>query len=109
MDRFPLVDSTAPDERPPYRPPIGIPMRDEPRGKATIAAILLHALVVLIVLAPTLILSSQLINSPQPQGAGGKGPVGGGGGGTPGGSTVRFVPEKLRYLQLTPTPQPKPE
>ncbi len=43
--------------RPPYRPPIGIPLPGEPRARATVASVFLHALMILLVLAPTLVIS----------------------------------------------------
>jgi periplasmic protein TonB len=113
-----ISDSSPLVERPPYRPPIGIPLRGEPRAQATVAAVLVHVLIILLILTPTLFLSTELVL--QSRGAGGKGPVGGGGGGIAGtgASGVHFTPEQVRYLRLT-TPQnalkvpvqtpPKPE
>jgi protein TonB len=102
----------------PYRPPIGVPLRGEPRAQATAAALGLHLLVILLVLAPTLFVSTQLIDYMQ-QGAGGPGAVGGGGGGfnsAPG--RIKYVPEKVDFMKLqmeVPVPKkeevvvPKPE
>ena len=93
-------------ERRPYRPPIGIPGHPEPRAEATVASFLLHALIVLLILAPTIFVSSQLLNV-ENRGAGGLGPRGGGGGGTSGtgGSNgLTYVHEGLRYLRLEKQP-----
>lgn len=97
--RQPMTD-TATTERRPYRPPIGVPLRGEPRAQATAAAVGLHLLVILLVLAPTIFISSQLMDYVQ-QGAGGPGPVGGGGGGfnsAPG--RIKFIPEKVDFMKL---------
>jgi hypothetical protein len=90
-------DSTP---RRPYRPPIGIPTKGEPRAQATAAAVVLHLLLVLLVLAPTLVVGRQLLDYTQ-RGAGGPGPVGGGGGGFqsfPG--RIKYVPERVDFLKL---------
>ena len=39
----------------PYRPPIGIPTPGEPRARATVASVVVHVLLALLILAPTLI------------------------------------------------------
>ncbi|MFN8579789.1 MAG: hypothetical protein U0163_02250 [Gemmatimonadaceae bacterium] len=94
--------------RRPYRPPIGIPGHPEPKAEATVASFLLHALLVLLVLAPTLFVSSQLLNV-QNKGAGGLGAAGGGGGGnrgTGGENGQTYVHEGLRYVRLAPQPPP---
>ena len=94
--------------RRPYRPPIGIPASGEPRAQATAAAMALHILVILLVLGPTIFVTSRLIDYTQ-QGAGGPGPVGGGGGGSqsqPG--RIKYTPEKVDFLKLEkqpPTPK----
>lgn len=95
----------------PYRPPIGIPTKGEPRAQATAAALALHLLLILLVLLPTLVVGNQLIDYVQ-QGAGGPGPVGGGGGGNqsfPG--RIKYFPERVDFLKLeTPAvPVPKKE
>lgn len=98
----------------PYRPPIGIPTPGEPRVPATVAAVLLHVLIALLVLAPTLIVSARLVDI-GPQGAGGAGPAGGGGGGsrgTGGVDSLVYVPERLDYVVVSPPvpkAEPKPE
>lgn len=92
----------------PYRPPVGIPTQGEPRAQATAAAIAFHLLLVLLLLAPAIFVSNQLIEFTQ-RGAGGPGPVGGGGGGNqslPG--RIKYMPERVDFLKLektTPTPK----
>jgi hypothetical protein len=102
MESF--VQKTPESRRPPYRPPIGIPTRGEARAQATVAAILLHALLFLLLIAPTLLITASVAE--QYSGAGGAGPAGGGGGGNSGtgGSRVHFVREQLRYVRLS-TPE----
>lgn len=100
-----------PVARRPYRPPIGIPTSGEPRAPATVAAVALHLLVALLVLAPTLFVSAQLIDFEQ-QGGGGPGPVGGGGGGsqgTGGAETSRYAREQLDFVVVSPPEPRKPE
>lgn len=100
-------ESTSPR---PYRPPIGIPSQGEPRAQATVAALVFHLLMILLVLGPTIFVGAQLIDYTQ-QGAGGPGPVGGGGGGAqsfPG--RIKYFPERVDFLKLeTATPTPKKE
>ena len=89
-----------PTSRRPYRPPIGIPSTGEPRAQATVAALVFHLLVVLLVLAPTIFVSSRLIDYTQ-RGAGGPGPVGGGGGGAqsfPG--RIKYLTERVGFVKL---------
>jgi protein TonB len=99
------------EEKPhrPYRPPIGIPTKGEPRAQATAAAVALHALIILLVLLPTFIVSNQLIDYVQ-QGAGGPGPVGGGGGGNqsfPG--RIKYFPERVDFMKLEKEAVPVPK
>lgn len=91
-------------KRPPYRPPIGIPARGEPRVPATVAAVALHALLILLIVAPTLFFAVQ-ITGVQQTGAGGPGPAGGGGGGIGGTGGAPSYRERLRFLHLV---QPQP-
>lgn len=101
-----------PAARRPYRPPIGIPTTGEPRAQATVAAMAFHLLVILLVLAPTLFVSKQLLDYTQ-RGAGGPGPVGGGGGGAqsfPG--RIKYLPERVDFMKLekqNPAPPKKEE
>jgi periplasmic protein TonB len=95
--------------RRPYRPPIGIPSTGENRRQATAAALALHALLILLVLAPTIFVSTQLLDYMQ-QGAGGPGPAGGGGGGNqsfPG--RIKYFPEKVDFLKLETKAIPVPK
>jgi protein TonB len=63
--------------------------------------VLVHALILLLIVAPTLFLSAQLARFDQ-TGAGGPGPAGGGGGGNSGAGypALKFVRERLDYLQI---------
>lgn len=102
---------TEPEEKThrPYRPPIGIPTKGEPRAQATAAALALHVLVILLVLLPTIIVSNQLMDYVQ-QGAGGPGPAGGGGGGNqsfPG--RIKYFPERVDFLKLETKALPVPK
>ena len=102
---------TEQEEKPnrPYRPPIGIPTKGEPRAQATAAALALHVLIILLVLLPTILVSNQLIDYVQ-QGAGGPGPVGGGGGGNqsfPG--RIKYFPERVDFLKLETQAVPVPK
>lgn len=96
--------------RRPYRPPIGIPGRGEPRAQATVASVILHTLLVLILLAPALYAGRELIGL-VPAGAGGPGPTGGGGGGNrmfPG--RIKYLPERVGFVRVAPEPEkPKPD
>jgi hypothetical protein len=111
-----MTDPETRASRRPYRPPIGIPTAGEPRAQATAASIGFHLLIVVLLLAPTIFVSSQLIDYTQ-RGAGGPGAVGGGGGGNqsfPG--RIKYLPERVGFLKLEPekpvpkeVPKPKPE
>lgn len=93
-------------ERRRYRPPIGIPTPGEPTAQATAASVLLHLLIVVLIVAPTLFVSAQLVEITQ-QGGGGPGPAGGGGGGNRGnrGGNLPFIRERLDKMSLaTPAP-----
>ncbi len=94
-------------KRPPLRPPIGIPSRDESRRTGTIASILLHALVIFLVVAPPVFIATTLDYVPK-QGAGGPGPAGGGGGGTGGSGGVPSLRERMQFLVLPKTAVPTP-
>jgi len=101
---------TEPRQRPPYRPPIGVPSRGEGRAQATVASVVVHGLVVLLVMAPALFMSARLTDL-EARGAGGPGPAGGGGGGNAGGAypVIRFVRERLDHLQFAVPAAPKPK
>jgi protein TonB len=87
----------------PSRVPSGMPRgREDWRGGAT-ASFLLHALVVLLIVAPFALTKDITLIE---QGAGGAGPAGGGGGGTRGTGGVRH--ETLRYVTIAPPVAPSP-
>lgn len=101
-----------------YRPPVGIPPRDAHRREATVASLLLHIVLIVLVLAPPLWLSKQ-INAAQQQGPRGDGRAGGGGGGNRG-TGGDWTRESLRFFSVPeaapsapvpppPVPVPKPE
>jgi hypothetical protein len=74
-----------------------------------VAAIALHLLLVLLVLAPTVFVSNRLLDYTQ-RGAGGPGPVGGGGGGSnsfPG--RIKYLPERVDFLKVQVEAVPKEE
>ncbi|MGQ0648066.1 MAG: hypothetical protein ACT4P7_10875 [Gemmatimonadaceae bacterium] len=98
-----------------YRPPAGIPARDDHRREATLASLALHLFLIILAVAPPLWLSHS-IDATQQQGPSGDGRMGGGGGGS-GGDWKR---ESLRYFAIPeaskpaaavpdPIPPPKPE
>jgi len=109
-----MTEPIKPNVRP-YRPPIGIPSTGEPRAQATAAAIAFHLLMILLVLAPAILVSNELLEYTQ-RGAGGPGAVGGGGGGSrsfPG--RIKYVPERVDFMKLEKAEpkeavvKPKPE
>ena len=101
----PLGD--APRKRPPYRPPIGIPIREDGKATGAVISILLHVLVLALLIAPPFLIARQI--DATNEGAGGPGPVGGGGGGTRGTGGDQTVRERLRYMQVAqPAPAPVP-
>lgn len=85
---------------------MGIPSRAESRREGTIVAVLLHALILFLVLAPPIFVATRL-DYVQKRGAGGSGPAGGGGGGS-GGTGGRILRERLRYLHVAPPPAEQP-
>ncbi|MFL5578764.1 MAG: hypothetical protein ACJ8AO_00180 [Gemmatimonadaceae bacterium] len=102
MQPEPWEASPTPPERPQYRPPSGIPVREEGGWRGAIASIAFHALIIFLLTSPfTVPKTLELIE----QGAGGPGPAGGGGGGTRGSGGVP-ASERLRYIQLAPAPKP---
>jgi periplasmic protein TonB len=86
-------------ERPPYRPPIGMPIPRERRLGSFLLAVFLHALVVFLLITP--FTSMELLK--ESMGAGGAGPAGGGGGGNRGTGGAR---ERIEFVQVAPAPQP---
>ncbi len=102
--------------KPAYRPPLGIPTRDPASARPTVAAALLHALIVALILLPPLWTAREALDV-RNKAAGGRGPAGGGGGGTLGEGGLREDRERLRFMVLPkdpltqapipiPTPQP---
>jgi protein TonB len=90
-----------PPERPAYRVPIGIPVRDEGRRQGAIVSVLIHAAIIALLLMP--IVFAHTVIARIDQGAGGAGPAGGGGGGS--GQGAR---ETLRFIRVTRAPVPTP-
>lgn len=86
--------------RPPYRPPIGIPVARAVGWRGFIASVGVHALILLLVFLPVLV---QSVLPREVASAGGPGPAGGGGGGR-GGTGGQQVHERLQYLHVAPTP-----
>ncbi|MHB1312710.1 MAG: hypothetical protein ACYC3L_11910, partial [Gemmatimonadaceae bacterium] len=84
-------------KRPPLRPPVGLPVREEGRWKGVITSILFHALIVLLLAGPLFV--SQAL-TPEYEGAGGPGPAGGGGGGT--GGTGGTIQERVQFVRVAP-------
>ena len=109
-------------KRPPLRPPVGLPLREEGRWKGLVTSILFHALLILLLVGP-LFVEQALV--PLREGAGGPGPAGGGGGGNRG--TGGLIQERVQFVRVAPPaaaktevpvvkppvvpplPQPKPE
>ncbi|HEX5436405.1 MAG TPA: hypothetical protein VFW98_04560 [Gemmatimonadaceae bacterium] len=102
MEYTPVHDPQP--ERPPYRPPIGVPM--ERLGRWAIpVSVAIHVAIVLFVLLASLIAAH--LWAPPIGGSGGAGAAGGGGGGN-GGTGTPHLQERLRYLRLQPSsPQPR--
>jgi hypothetical protein len=98
-----LDEANTPDlaiaARPPYRPPIGMPIGREDWWRGPLVSILLHVALIMLLLAPALVARQTLID-PGP-GAGGPGPAGGGGGGN-GGTGGPPVEERIRYIDISP-------
>lgn len=103
MDPTRLSPTT--EERPPYRPPAGLPLERQSRW-ATPISLALHLLLVLALLIPTLVAKTAL---EAPRGAGGPGASGGGGGGRGGTGGGDHLEERLRYVDVAPmAPAPEP-
>src|SRR5690606_12296386 len=98
------MDKGLPEERPRYRPPVGMPLSRPPRWTG-VAATLLHGLLLLLLIAPALV----AVSIPDAaQGAGGPGPAGGGGGGRRGSGGGETVVERLQYMSIQQAaPQPE--
>lgn len=92
-----------PPERPAYRVPIGMPLRDEGRRQGVIVSILVHGAIILLLLFPIVLARTTII--PIQQGAGGAGPAGGGGGGRGG---IQVPRDTIRFVRVAPTQVPTP-
>jgi outer membrane biosynthesis protein TonB len=87
--------------RPPYRPPVGIPLAKDRRVRGFIVSVLMHVLLILLLIVP--FTSPELLR--EVLGAGGAGPAGGGGGGNRGtGGTPKT--ERIQFVNVAPTPKP---
>lgn len=96
--------NTTDEQRRPYRPPVGMPLRGDGRWGAPFS---LAVHVVLIVLLMTPLFAS--VVAPELFPGGGPGPAGGGGGGRGGAGGWRpqpITPEGLRYVRVAPEPPP---
>jgi protein TonB len=104
-DQFQLPNEVLP--KPAYRPPVGIPTRDPRSARPTIAAALLHALIVALILLPPLVSAHNALDA-RNKAAGGPGPAGGGGGGTLGDGSLTDLRERLRFMVLPKDPLTQP-
>lgn len=104
------TNSTDEGNRPPYRPPVGMPLRGEGRWGAPFS-VAVHVLLILLLITP--FFASAIVPELFP--GGGPGPAGGGGGGRGGVGGFRpqpITPERLRYMRIAPEPpppEPEPE
>ena len=83
-----------------YRPPVGIPRREQRRWQGWLFSLLAHLLLLLFLLRPAL---DSGIDYGHRDGAGGAGPAGGGGGGLGDNAAPR-----LRFVQIAPQAAPAP-
>ena len=100
------ASETPRPERPRYRPPVGMPTRERRSLAGAVVSVVLHALVVLLLVAP--FAAPAVLR--EIEGAGGEGASGGGGGGTQGtgddgGWGVR---ERLHFMRIAPPAAPAP-
>lgn len=77
-----------------YRPPVGVPRREQSRWQGWLASLLAHLLLLLLIIVPTM---EPAIDYGHREGAGGPGPAGGGGGGLGDAGTPR-----LHFVQIAP-------
>lgn len=110
MTVFPMSEfESTPRRARPYRPPIGIPLREEGKRLGVAASVAFHFFLLALIFVP-LFFSPKIIEMVT-GGAGGPGPAGGGGGGSRGTGGVREtqpVTERLRFIRVDPTPVPTP-
>lgn len=98
-------ESANEDDRRPYRPPMGMPLRGEGRWGAPFS-IVVHIVLILVLVMPVF----ARVVAPELFPGGGLGPAGGGGGGTGGLGGWRpqpIDPEGLRYIRVAPEPPPQ--
>jgi periplasmic protein TonB len=96
--------SAETDEKRPYRPPVGMPLRGEGRWGAPFS-LAVHVVLILLLVTP---LFARVV-APELFPGGGPGPAGGGGGGRGGAGGWRpepITPEGLRYMRVAPEPPP---
>lgn len=79
-----------------YRPPVGIPRREQTRWQGWLLSLLAHLLLLALLLRPAL---DSGIDYGHRTGAGGPGPAGGGGGGLGGNSAPQ-----LHFVRIAPSP-----
>jgi hypothetical protein len=80
-----------------------VPAARERDWPSRIASTVLHAVVILLIILPSL---THVMIVPEEEGAGGPGPAGGGGGGNRGTGGVRS--ERIQYVSAAPAPVPPP-
>lgn len=98
-------ESANGDERRPYRPPMGMPLRGEGRWGAPFSFVV-HIVLILVLVTPVF----ARVVAPELFPGGGAGPAGGGGGGTGGiGGWHRepITAEGLKYIRVAPEPPPQ--
>mgnify|MGYP001556477488 CR=1 FL=1 len=93
-----------------YRPPVGIPRREQKRWQGWFFSLLAHLLLLVFLLLPAL---DSGIDYGHRDGAGGNGPTGGGGGGlgdagSPGLHFVQIAPQASTAPAAPPIEKPKP-
>jgi hypothetical protein len=98
------ISEQAVSDRPRYRQPLGMPLRDDGTRAGALISVVVHALIIFLLIIP-FFMPRNVIERMQ-QGAGGPGPAGGGGGGSRG--TGGHSVEKIRFVRVSPTPVPTP-
>lgn len=101
MAYSPEPEHVPESERPPYRPPIGVPMERQARWAFPVS-LAVHVVLVLILVLVSIVTSRSVIEAMR--GAGGAGPEGGGGGG--GGAQVQ---ERVQYIRVAPPASTSPK
>ncbi|HEY7394811.1 MAG TPA: hypothetical protein VH559_08200 [Gemmatimonadaceae bacterium] len=93
--------TSSPSARPRSLPATGLPVERQDRRGWGLFSALVHALIIALLLSPAALHTGDVIE--RPQGAGGPGPAGGGGGGKRGTGGIQ---EKVKYVAVTPQPEP---